>query len=394
MRDAFDDILRFWMDRGIAGFRIDVAHGIVKDRELRDNPPATDDDTEHHRWLGQRLEYSMNRDEVHDVFRRWRAVRRSATTAVLLGETWVLDLERLHALLRRRTSTSCTWPSTSSSCWPTSRPRSSRRSSPRPRRCCPSTRGRRGRSATTTWMRFPTRWARGDPGSSRCALMLLLTLRGTPVLYYGDELAMPDAEIPPERDRRSRRPAATTPSVPGRDGARSPMPWSAEPGAGFSAPGVEPWLPLGELAGVNVAEQRADPAPRCTSRATSSPCGARRRTCAPAPTSRSWSRRAVGLPARRRLPGGAQPRLGRGERPGRGHDRDRHAARARRRGVARSLLLAPGEGVVLRAREPETDRAPPVSNRVCRAARVWQDAGPWRASASSPAAATAPASTR
>ena len=47
--------------------------------------------------------------------------------------------------------------------------------------------------------RFPTRWARGDPGLARCALMLLLTLRGTPVLYYGDELAMPDAEIAPER---------------------------------------------------------------------------------------------------------------------------------------------------------------------------------------------------
>jgi alpha-glucosidase len=49
------------------------------------------------------------------------------------------------------------------------------------------------------------------------------------------------------------------PERPGRDGARSPMPWNAEPGGGFSAPGVEPWLPLGELAGVNVAEQQGDP---------------------------------------------------------------------------------------------------------------------------------------
>jgi alpha-glucosidase len=87
---------------------------------------------------------------------------------------------------------------------------------------------------------------------------LLLTLRGTPVVYYGDELAMPDAVIP--RDRvLDPVGLLDDPERPGRDGARSPMPWSAEPGAGFSAPDVEPWLPLGELAGVNVAEQRADP---------------------------------------------------------------------------------------------------------------------------------------
>src|SRR4051794_39637564 len=107
--------------------------------------------------------------------------------------------------------------------------------------------------------RFPTRWTRGDRGLSRCALMMLLTLRGTPVVDYGDELGMPDAEIPRERvvDPVG---LLDDPDRPGRDGARSPMPWSAEPGAGFSAPGVEPWLPLGELAGVNVAEQKADPA--------------------------------------------------------------------------------------------------------------------------------------
>jgi alpha-glucosidase len=104
--------------------------------------------------------------------------------------------------------------------------------------------------------RFPTRWAGGDPGLARCALMLLLTLRGTPVLYYGDELAMPQAEIPPDRvvDPEARRDPGS-----GRDGARTPMPWSAEPGAGFTAPGVEPWLPFGELAGVDVTGQRTDP---------------------------------------------------------------------------------------------------------------------------------------
>jgi alpha-glucosidase len=104
--------------------------------------------------------------------------------------------------------------------------------------------------------RYATRWAGGDPGLARCALMLLLTLRGTPVLYYGDELALPQADIPPERvvDPAAKR----DPNGIGRDGARTPMPWSADPGAGFTTPGVEPWLPWGEVAGLDVASQRED----------------------------------------------------------------------------------------------------------------------------------------
>src|SRR6201989_875020 len=84
VRNAFDDILRFWLDRGVAGFRIDVANAIVKDRELRDNPEPGD------------YTYNANRDEVHDVFRRWRRlVDEYAPDRILLGETWVLELDRL-----------------------------------------------------------------------------------------------------------------------------------------------------------------------------------------------------------------------------------------------------------------------------------------------------------
>jgi alpha-glucosidase len=105
--------------------------------------------------------------------------------------------------------------------------------------------------------RFPTRWTRGAPGPTRCALMLLLTLRGTPVLYYGDELAMPEVEVPLERmvDPVG---LLDDPEHPGRDGARTPMPWSDEPGGGFTAADVEPWLPFGDLAAVSVAAQRPD----------------------------------------------------------------------------------------------------------------------------------------
>ena len=103
VRDEFDDILRFWFARGIAGFRIDVAHGIVKHRELRDNPAAEPHDAPVYRWMGQRPEFSMQQPEVHDVHRRWRALAdEQQPERVLLGETWVLDLEALARLLRRR----------------------------------------------------------------------------------------------------------------------------------------------------------------------------------------------------------------------------------------------------------------------------------------------------
>jgi alpha-glucosidase len=86
--------------------------------------------------------------------------------------------------------------------------------------------------------------------------MLLLTLRGTPVLYYGDELGLPDSVIPVERlvDPVS----IMYQPVHNRDAARTPMPWTGEAGGGFTTPGVEPWLPFGDLAAHNVADQRAD----------------------------------------------------------------------------------------------------------------------------------------
>ena len=65
--------LRFWFDRGVAGFRIDVCNVVIKDAELRDNPPATEDDDFETQLFGQRAVYNGNRPEVHEVIRRWRA---------------------------------------------------------------------------------------------------------------------------------------------------------------------------------------------------------------------------------------------------------------------------------------------------------------------------------
>ena len=99
----------------------------------------------------------------------------------------------------------------------------------------------------------------GD-AQARVAAMLLLTLRGTPTLYYGDELGMRDVEIPPERVQDP-----FEKNVPGlglgRDPARTPMQWDASPNAGFCAPDVEPWLPVADDYRIyNAATEREDPA--------------------------------------------------------------------------------------------------------------------------------------
>src|SRR5581483_1127223 len=93
---------------------------------------------------------------------------------------------------------------------------------------------------------------------ARAALLMLLTLRGTPVLYYGDELGMRDVPVPPAQ-RRDPVGTGSFTAGPGRDPCRTPMPWSPGPGGGFTAPGAEPWLPLSGQEGVSVEEQRSDP---------------------------------------------------------------------------------------------------------------------------------------
>ncbi|MGH9080070.1 MAG: DUF3459 domain-containing protein [Acidimicrobiales bacterium] len=106
--------------------------------------------------------------------------------------------------------------------------------------------------------RLATRWAEGHPGLVRCVLLALLTLRGTPVLYQGDEIGLPDGAITEDalRDPVGRR---YWPHAAGRDPERSPLPWHDGPGRGFTAPGVEPWLPMGTPPHCNVAAQRNDP---------------------------------------------------------------------------------------------------------------------------------------
>jgi alpha-glucosidase len=99
--------------------------------------------------------------------------------------------------------------------------------------------------------------ARAGPAQARVAAMLLMTLRGTPTMYYGDEIGMRDVTIPPHRVRDPFE--KNLPGLGlGRDPARTPMQWTAEENAGFST--AEPWLPLADdFANCNVAVERDDP---------------------------------------------------------------------------------------------------------------------------------------
>ncbi len=92
VHEEFRRILRFWFDRGIAGFRIDVAHGLYKDAQLRDNPPADAGGPLGGRF-GLGAVYNENRPEVHGVYRDWRSIADGYDPRrLLLGETWVGDM--------------------------------------------------------------------------------------------------------------------------------------------------------------------------------------------------------------------------------------------------------------------------------------------------------------
>ena len=244
VRAEFERILGFWFDRGIAGFRIDVAHGLIKDRELRDDIPATADDDPHTRAHGMRRIFSMNRPETHEILRRWhRLATEYEPPRILVGEAYVLDVAAwaryygtgsdeldlafnfalAHAEFEAKqmgaivAATEAALPAGAWPCW---------------------------MGSNHDVGRLATRWCRGDEALARCALLLLVTLRGTPSLYYGDELALAEGHVPPERVRDVGNPP--------RDPARTPMPWTRH------GDWTDPWLPL-EDTSRNVEDERADP---------------------------------------------------------------------------------------------------------------------------------------
>lgn len=254
VHEAFRQILRFWFDRGVAGFRIDVAQGLYKDAELRDDPPATRPDRPHSHFGLAQLN-SANRPESHGVFREWRQIAESyPSPRLLLGETWVADLAAMARFHGQGDELQLTFnipflfaPFTAEALSGIVEETLAEL----PEGACPV-----WTASNHDLSRFPTRWGEGEEDKARLALLVLVTLPGTVVLYEGDEIAMTDVQVPAALRRDPMTPSGL--SGEGRDRARTPMMWDSSPSVGFTSEDVRPWLPSGD-AERNVADQLDDP---------------------------------------------------------------------------------------------------------------------------------------
>ena len=247
--EAMLGVLRFWLNRGVDGFRVDVLWHLVKDEHFADNPPNP-------AWRKGMDPYqalvplqTTDRPEVQEIVARMRRLLDEYDERVLIGEIY-LPVERLVKYYGPNLQGAhlpfnfqlvhAPWNAAHLA-----------RLIDEYERALPQ-------GAWPNWVlgnhdqhRIASRVG---PAQARVAAMLLLTLRGTPTLYYGDEIGMHDVDIPPERvqDPVER-------NVPGlglgRDPERTPMQWNAEPQAGFTT--GEPWLPVApDYREVNVAMQR------------------------------------------------------------------------------------------------------------------------------------------
>ncbi|MEE4418096.1 glycoside hydrolase family 13 protein [Streptomyces bugieae] len=278
----FEDVLRFWFRRGVDGFRIDVAHGLVKDPKLPDLPahgatdaPAPGEDTDHPYW---------NRDEVHAIYQAWRRVADEFPgDRSFVAEAWADTPERLAAYVRPdalHTAFNFDFLMTS---WEAADLRE----------VIDRSLGTLGSvGAPATWVlsnhdvvRHPSRfgrtvakkWVANTPyrpegpldlelgvRRARAAALLMLSLPGGAYVYQGEELGLAEVEDLPEdvlQDPIWERSGHTD---PGRDGCRVPIPWSGQSTPyGFSPEDAtgRPWLPQpAHWKDLSVAAQTGDPA--------------------------------------------------------------------------------------------------------------------------------------
>jgi alpha-glucosidase len=251
VRAAMYDVMRVWFGRGVDGFRVDVLWLLVKDAELRDNPQPPPLEEGEFEWSRYDRPAFEDRPEVHEIVREMRQISDEYPERVLIGEIY-LPLQRLVRYYGNEgggvhlpfnfglvTTPRCDAPAI--------------------RHLIAAYEAALPAGAWPNWVlgnhdvsRVATRWG---PERARLAQVLLLTLRGTPTCYYGDELGMRDGAIPDDRvvDPQARVGKS-------RDGARTPMPWDAGTAAGFTTDGATPWLPLAvDHSSRNVASQDGDP---------------------------------------------------------------------------------------------------------------------------------------
>ena len=239
VRNEFEAILRFWFDRGVDGFRIDVAHGLAKDADLADidgrfaaSGPAR---TGHPHW---------DQDDVHEVFRRWREISDEYDgDRTFVAEAWVHDPARLARYVRPDELHTAFDFNFLLAPWDAAAMR-------RTIDVSIDTLGAVG--APSTWVlsnhdvvRHVTRYGGGSVGErrARAAALLMLALPGGAYIYQGEELGLDEVTDLPDDVLQDPTFVRTGGEERGRDGCRVPIPWSGDaPPFGFSA-SAEPWLP-------------------------------------------------------------------------------------------------------------------------------------------------------
>ncbi|MFC0239014.1 alpha-amylase family glycosyl hydrolase [Rhodopseudomonas telluris] len=251
VRAAIYDAMRAWLRKGVDGFRVDVIWHLIKDDQFRDNPPNPDFAPGMPPHAALQPVHSTDQLETLDVVAEMRAVLEEFDDRLLIGEIY-LPIERLVAYYGKELK-GAQLPfnfALLSTPW---RAREIAALIDRYERALPV-------GAWPNWVLGnhdrPRVASRVGEAQARVAAMLLLTLRGTPTMYYGDEIGMPQVPIAPAdvQDPFEK-------NVPGigvgRDGCRTPMQWDASPHAGFTE--GRPWLPLAaDAAQDNVANLRAD----------------------------------------------------------------------------------------------------------------------------------------
>ncbi len=253
VRQAMYSVMDFWLKRGVHGFRIDVMPALIKDEQLRDNPLNPNWVEGDPFWLKQFTLYSEDQPEIHEITREMRQLTEQYPERVLIGETYMPNprlvkyygdnLDGLHlpfnfGLLSFPDLTAGKIKKTVDDYEAVLPP-----------------------GAWPNWVvgnHDTVRIAsRIGAARARIAQMLLLTLRGTPTCYYGDELGMVNIPLAVEYIRD---PAANGSPNHGRDPERTPMQWNSQPNAGFSPSGVTTWLPVApDYHQENVENQQQDP---------------------------------------------------------------------------------------------------------------------------------------
>ena len=250
--EAMFDTVRFWLDRGVDGFRIDVAHFIMKDPDFTDNPPEPDPNAVSHLNPmrpsdGRQHVNNKGHSDVHSVYRGLRAILDEYDgDRFSIGEIHIFDWDEWASYYGE--DDELHMPFNFSLVWAGWDPKAIRARVEALEAVVPPSGWPNYVLGNHDEQRLATRYG---PDNAAAATMLLLTLRGQPTLYYGDELAMRQTAI--SDDQQQDPWGIRVPGV-GRDGCRTPMPWTPGPGHGFTEPAVAPWLPFGNDAGVRNVE--------------------------------------------------------------------------------------------------------------------------------------------